>query len=124
MAYFTCPTHMVWFPPPPHHVLSAEVLHHSDVVEVERTLEPVRRFEFDGPCVRHALVIAGGWFVLLRVEHLVPDTLHLVHRALAVLLREVLRPLHRLAQELFQLGSARGRQKNRNKKRNQNKTIT
>lgn len=88
---------------PPHHVLSAEVLHHSDVVEVEGPLEAVRRFEFDGPRVWHALVVAGGRLVLLRVEHLVPDALHLVHRTLTVLLRQVLRPLHRLTQELLQL---------------------
>lgn len=92
-------------------MLSAEVLYHSDVVEVEGPLKAVRRLEFNRARVRHALVIAGGRLVLLRVEHLVPHALHLVHRALAVLLRQVLCPLYRLAQELFQLGTTRKQEK-------------
>lgn len=51
-----------------HHVLPAQVLHHPYLVEVEGALEAVGRLKFDGPGVGHALVVAGGGVVLVRVK--------------------------------------------------------
>lgn len=53
----------------PYHVLPAQVLHHLDLIEVKRALESVGGLELDRSSIGHALVVTGGWFVWVHVEH-------------------------------------------------------
>jgi hypothetical protein len=50
-------------------VFPTEVLDDLYLIEVEGSLETVRRLEFGGPRVGHALVVAGGRVVRVRVEY-------------------------------------------------------
>lgn len=52
-----------------YHVLSAQVLHDLNLIEVEGTLETVCCLELGRPGVRHTLVITGWWIILVCVEH-------------------------------------------------------